>query len=81
MNKEELVAEAIKRYPPGTRFISCMDSEDVIVGNHHYTPENGKDRIAVDGKGCTGRLIYLDGGWADIVSVPIVEQVNEYILI
>ncbi len=79
--QRELVEEAKRRFPKNTRFISCMDREDVIKGEPYYTADvsDHSPRIAVDGVGSTGRLIYLKGKWATVMSLPpgYIEPTNE----
>ena len=84
MNDEELLAEAKRKYPIGTKFISFNDGNRIRTVNPYAGKKtvtwkicgkdvrsyNGLYTIADDGDGaCSNPLIYCNGKWAKIVSV------------
>lgn len=77
MKKEELIAEAKKRYPVGTVFLEAISDKpqytvrkisDSEGGAGWYTDEH--IIIYVEGITSCGKYLYRDGKWADIVSYP-----------
>ena len=78
MTKEELIAEAKRRYPIGTKYISATDPDTKvkILVKDSYTYRNPfEDSIWAHGGGGT---LHQDGLWAEIVSTPVSETINNY---
>lgn len=75
MTKEELLIEAIRRYPIGTKFIDMNSTHEYIVerfDTSNYNNWNSNRYIIVNCKdlyGC-GKYLYLNGKWAEIIEYP-----------
>lgn len=72
MNKEELLAEAARRYPKGTKFISAYDSHYSGVISGRFTTYWDGD-ILNEG---ANMVVYHDGRWAQIISDVTGNQPN-----
>lgn len=68
-SKEELLEEAKRRYPIGTKYISLVNSKDVIKSNDIWSWQNN---TLVINRGA--RHIYEDGRWAEIISISKFEE-------
>ena len=85
MDRDELIKEALIRYPIGTVFkeASGTSNDDYILDKIDLIDTNrwiSIDHIIVYCKGVTGcgKYIYHKGVWAEIISVPEKEIINNY---
>lgn len=87
--KDDLLAEAKRRYPIGTKFISEFDDSGAIREIYPFDLNKGVsfefegDNIRIENGisisrtyGCSNPLIYKNGKWAEIVSKP--EEKKKY---
>lgn len=74
MNNDDLLEEAKRRYPIGTKFISVSGRILIVTNsNHMYLLRNNIIVSTDEGNGETiknGASIYYNGKWAEIVSTP-----------
>lgn len=78
LSKEELLAEAKRRYPVGTKYKPASDdSSDIFVLSSDDWNDSPLDDVvhAELGKGC----LYYKGDWAEIISKPTVEEHPKYV--
>lgn len=69
MTSEEILQEAIKRYPIGTKFKCLHDCKGgPIIEMDHHIDGMGVIRV-LGGTGC----IYDSGEWAKIISLPMLD--------
>ena len=67
VNQNELLAEAIKRYPIGTTFKSAVSRKTFISNCEPYL-DNGGIRLQLKGTSSCGWGYY--NKWAEVVSLP-----------
>ena len=78
LSKEELLAEAKRRYPVGTKYKNASDdSSNIFVLSSDDWSDSLLDDVvfAEYGKGC----LYYKGDWAEIISEPTVEEHPRYV--
>lgn len=80
--KEELLEEAKKKYPVGTKFISVINKlhKSSVKNNYYAFYNNNYNEIVVNSS--FGASIYKNGKWAEIISLPEEnnnEQIPEYV--
>jgi hypothetical protein len=76
--KEELLQEAKRRYPIGTKFISSMDSKhkgEIMNGSMYWWRNEDNDITA---NSSTGISVYSCGRWAEITYSPLSTVINHY---
>lgn len=66
MNKEELLAKAIKDYPIGTVFLSVISNDPMLSMNIPYWSNYN----SICTKPSANGVVYKDNIWAKIISYP-----------
>lgn len=75
MEKETLLAEAKRRYPKGTKFLSALSgSEKANISDGQMVYEKTASYESVYSK---GMCVYLNGQWAEIISTPEASPVQK----
>lgn len=69
MNKEELLAHAIKMYPVGTKFHPVNSQTGEIIIQYEYEVKNDEPKWSGDVLCANGNL-YVKGVWASVISHP-----------
>jgi hypothetical protein len=81
MNNEELLAEAKRRYPIGTRCKSPQSGTTFIIDNHNSLKiYNNNGDIRFIGTKNYMPFIRFNGNWGEIISLPEVKELinNNY---
>lgn len=76
--KEELLQEAKRRYPIGTRFKSSLDGKhpgQITNGEMYWWKNEENDIVANETNGAS---VYSCGRWAEITHSPIPTVINNY---
>jgi len=67
MSKEELLEEAKRRYPIGTKFKSAYSGDERKIKNISFIFDGyGKDIYETN----TGNYVYYNGKWSEIIELP-----------
>lgn len=78
LSKKELLAEAKRRYPVGTKYKTASDdsSNIFVLSSDDWSNSLLDDVVYAEyGKGC----LYYKGDWAEIISKPTVEKHPKYV--
>jgi len=67
MTQEELLAEAIRRYPNGTNYRCAWSSQKYIVDTLDIRTYRFVTREQIDG-GFNKGYLYYEGKWAEVIS-------------
>lgn len=78
MNKEELIVEAIKRYPVETIYRCGANNnslDNIITDSNEIKYIGGSEPTGIH---YLNTWLYVYGKWADIISSPISQLINNY---
>ena len=81
MVDENLIAEAKRRYPPGTIFTPAHIKtihHYTVIDNSYYNSICGTIEVDVIEKDFWSPLIYDDGKWATIIYSPQLKEISKY---
>lgn len=86
MELDELLEEAKKRYPIGTKFRTVGFLHDIKTVKNHYKYEFVKDDIInffteETTNNCNGAMVYRSGNWAEIISLPEIKTKKDNYII
>ncbi len=83
LNKENLLLEALRKYPKGTKYKSAMSGDIFIATGEYYV--NNEDRVRennMKGKEATSPWLLYNSKWAEILELPegYIEPIKEEII-
>jgi hypothetical protein len=78
--KEELLEEAKRRYPIGTKFKSSLDGKhpgEVLNGRMYWWKNEDNDIVANEPNGVS---VWTNGVWAEVTHIAIPGVINNYLI-